>query len=610
MYTIKMDGKTLYCPVVTGEACRVLNPKLALDVNTSGSLSFVLPPGNRMHSDIKRRKSIITVEQDGVEIFRGRVLDCETDNYKQKSVYCEGIRSYLNDSQAAPYSYTGTPRSLLEKLISEHNAQVEAEKQFTIGSVTIDRADEALECENAAYWETLKEIDEKLLGAYGGYLKVRIDDGVQYIDWLKEYGGTNPQKNRFEVNLLDIKEKLDSGEMVTILRPLGASIMGDDGEYSDALTIASVNDGLDYIADENAIAEYGRIWKTQTWPYIEDPAKLLDKAKEYMQIGAELRTITLSAIDMHFLSGSAQAIRIGDTVHIVSHPHGIDLKKVCCKMEIDLCNPESTTYTFGEAPKALTDNFVKSETDLSTLTGFGGGGKKVKEEMNGIIRWAEMKINAAEASIDMLTGEANSLENRLSKAEVSIDGINAQIVLFASRDEVDELGMRLTQAEIEIDGANAEIVLKASKEEVDELGSRVSSAEISIDGLNSEITLKADKVYVDAQITQVKTLIADEIDAAYSELGNSFAESILTKNITVSANAWVADTLTAQNTVTTSIKLNGSTVSTTTLPVVTSFTQASGETAETTDYTLLTTAVGDAITHDIAAGETKTFDAA
>lgn len=610
MYTIKMDGKTLYSPVVTGEACRVLNPKLALDVNTSGSLSFVLPPGNRMHSAIRRRKSILTVEQDGVEIFRGRVLDCETDNHKQKSVYCEGIRSYLNDSQAAPYSYTGTPRGLLEKLIAEHNAQVEEEKQFVIGIVTIDRADEALVCENVAYWETLKEIDEKLLSAYGGYLKVRIEDGVQYLDWLKEYGGVNPQKIRFAVNLLDIKDKQDSGEMFTILRPLGASVMGDDGEYGDALTIASVNDGLDYIADEDAIAEYGRIWKTQTWPYIEDPAQLLDKAQEYMKIGAELRTITLYAIDMHFLDGSAQAIRIGDTVHIESQPHGIDMEKVCCRMEIDLCSPENTPYTFGEAPKALTDNYVKSETDLETLTGYGGGGKKVKEEMNGIIRWAELKVNAAEASIEMLTGEANSLENRLSKAEVSIDGINAQIVLFASQDEVDELGMRMNQAEIEIDGANAEIVLKASKEEVDALGNRVSSAELEIDGLNGDITLKADKVYVDAQVTEVKSLVADEIEAVYTDVNYSIAEAVSTAALTVSGNAWVQGTLTSASTSTGALKLNGSSVSTTKLPVVTSFTQASGETAQTTDYTLLTTAVGDAITHDIASGETKTFDAA
>lgn len=523
MYTIRMDDQVLYSPAMMGKEYRVLTPKLVLDVNANGSCTFVLPPGNRLYSDVRRRKGIVTVHQDGQEIFRGRVLDDEVDTYKQKSVSCEGVRGYLNDSQAAPYSYTGTPRGLLAKLIDEHNAQIEPEKQFTVGRVTVDRADEALECENVAYWETYKEIDEKLLSAYGGYLKARIENGILYLDWVKDYGSENAQEIRFAVNLLDIKDKQDTGEMFTILRPLGASNLGEDGSYSQPITIASVNNGLDYIQDDDAIARYGRIWKTQTWNYVEDPAELLTKAREFMRIGAELRTITLSAIDMHFLSGSSQAIHVGDTVHIVSPPHGIDLEKVCSKIEIDLCNPENTLYTFGEAPKALTDNIVKAEEALDDVTGFkgGGGGRgKVKEEMNGIIRWAELKVNAAEASIDMLTGEANSLKDRLSKAEVHIDGINAQIVLLASQEEVNELGTRLTQAEIEIDGANAQIVLKASKKEVDDLGERVSSAEIEIDGLNSEISLKADKITLNGYVT------ANQLQTEFTNFKSGISDSL------------------------------------------------------------------------------------
>lgn len=534
MYTITMDGKTLYSPTATGAAQTVLTPKLTLDVNASGSCTFVLPPGNQRYSDVRRRKSIVAVQEDGREIFRGRVLDDEVDTYKQKSVYCEGVRGYLNDSQAAPYSYTGTPRGLLEKLIGEHNAQIEAEKRFTVGQVTIDRADEALTCENVAYWETYKEIEEKLLSAYGGYLRARSEGGVQYLDWVKDYGSENAQEIRFSVNLLDIRDKQDTGEMFTILRPLGASTLGEDGEYSQPVSIASVNGGLDYIQDDAAIETYGRIWKTQTWNYVEEPAELLEKAQEYMKIGAELRTITISAIDMHFLSGSVQAIHIGDTVHIVSPPHGIDLEKVCTKIEIDLVNPENTLYTFGEAPKALTDNIVKAEEALDDATGFkgGGGGRgKVKEEMNGIIRWAELKVNAAEASIDMLTGEANSLKDRLSKAEVHIDGINAQIVLLASQEEVNELGRRLTQAEIEIDGANAEIVLKASKTEVDDLGERMSAAEIRIDGAESEIELKADKITLNGYVkaSEFSTLKAD---VGNLTSGTTQASHLYTQNLT------------------------------------------------------------------------------
>jgi hypothetical protein len=533
MYTIKLDGKPLYSPAMLGDKYRIMAPKLTLDISTNGELSFVLPPGNHMIDAIRRRKSVVTVHQDGEEIFRGQVLDDHTDKFKQKNVYCEGIRSYLNDSQAAPYEYHGTPRGLLEKLIAEHNAQVEEEKHFVLGNITIDRADEALECENVSYWETFREIEEKLLGAYGGYLRVRVEGGVYYIDWLKEYGKKNQQKIRFAVNLIDIKDKNDSAEIFTILRPLGASIIGEDGEYGAPVTIESVNGGSAYIEDAEAIAKYGRIWHTQSWSHIEDPAKLLQKAREYMKIGAELRTITIMAIDMHFLDGSIQAIHAGDTVHILSAPHGIDIEKVCSRMEIDLLEPDKTIYTFGEAPQALTDNFVTAKEDLSRLTGVGGGSGRgsVEEQANGILRWASIVVDKANANIQLLTGEANSLNNRLSKAEVEIDGINAQILLKASQEEVDDLGMRMSAAEVEIDGANAQILLKASHEEVDDLGRRVSSAEIEIDGINSEITLKADKIDLKGYVT-ASQFSALESDLANVTSGTVQASHLYTQNLT------------------------------------------------------------------------------
>ena len=523
MYVIKHNGNVLYSPAAQAAAYRVLAPKLSLDINAAGNCTFTMPPGCRMYDDIRRRKSIITVEQDGVEIFRGRVLDDEKDKFKQKSIYCEGVRGYLNDSQAAPYEFTGTPRGLLEKLISEHNKQVEIEKRFTIGRVTVERRNEEHTFENVAYWETFKEIDEKLLSAYGGYLKVRKEGDVLYLDWLKEYSASDAKEIRFGVNLVDLRDKNDAAGIFTILRPLGASVIGEDGEFGAPLTIKTVNDGLDYIVDEEAVAEFGKIWRTQTWPNVEDPLLLLQKGQEYMKIGAELRTITLNAIDMHFIDGSADAIRVGDKVHIISQPHGIDLEKVCCKIEIDLLNPENTLYTFGEPPKTLTDNTVKAEKELDTLTGYkgGGGGRgSVKEEMTGILRWAKIQVDEANANINLNAGEIDSVKGRMSKAEIEIDGLNAQILLKASVEEVDDICKKLTMAGIEVRGDIANIKLMASQEVVDAVGERVSAAEIEIDGLNSEIKLKADKIDLQGYVT-VSTL-----NSKLSALENAIADEM------------------------------------------------------------------------------------
>ena len=491
---------------------------------------------------------MITVHQDGEEIFRGRVLDDEKDTYNQKDVYCEGIRSYLNDSQAAPYTYEGTARGLLEKLILEHNEQMgedAKDKHFTIGTVdAVDDTTETGKIENVAYWETFKEIDEKLLGAYGGYLRARHEGGVLYIDWLKEYSSAAGKQIRFGVNLLDLKDKRDTGDIFTILRPLGAAKIGDDGEYGDALTIASAHpDGLEYIVDEEAVQKYGRIWRTHTWVNEEDPAKLYQKGLEYMKIGAELRTITLKAIDMHFIDGSADAIRVGDKVHILTKPHGIDLEKVCCKIDIDLVNPENTTYTFGEPPRTLTDNTVRAEREIDSMTGYkgGGGGRgSVKQQLDGILRWAKVQVDQANANINLNAGEINSLTGRMSTAEIEILGMHAQIRLKASQEDVTDLGMRMSAAGIDIRGDIANIKLFATQETVDAMGKDMSDAWIVIDGQNDRIEANADEILLRAKITYVDNLIAEKIEAVYSDVAIDISEAVSTKNITVHENAWIA----------------------------------------------------------------------
>jgi hypothetical protein len=77
---------------------------------------------------------------------------------------------------------------------------------------------------------------------------------------------------------------------------------------------------------------------------------------------------------MRFVDGNAEMIRIGTKVQIVSDPHGIDMKKVCCKMDIDLIEPENTTYTFGERPRTLSEAVIRTEKETSSLSGSGGGG--------------------------------------------------------------------------------------------------------------------------------------------------------------------------------------------------------------------------------------------
>lgn len=495
MFTIKVDGRVLYDPALFDEQFQVINPELTLEVNKAGSLTFTMPPCNAMWGSLNKLTSIITVEQDGLEIFRGRVMNEETDTWKQRSVYVEGELAFLLDSIQRPYEFSGNAVDLFRQLITNHNESVNAEKRFSIGRITaVDETTEAA-IDASGHSDTFTEINDRLLNAYGGYIRIRHEEGTSFIDYLSESGDNNTQPIQLGVNLLDLKESISAEDVFTVLIPTGALQNGADGKFSELLKISEANNGLDYLEDAEAIAKYGRIWKRKHWDAIEDPQQLKEVGKKYLATGiAEDATLTITAVDMHFVDPETQRIAIGDMVQILSDPHGLDRVTICYKIVMPLQEPEKTVYTFGEPKRTLTDNVVRVEE--ATGGGGGGGGRTTEEEVQDVIRWAYAQADEENARYNILTGEINNLEGRTSTAEIRLNGVEATIQLKADQEIVDEYGSRLSQAEIAIDGANAAIAMKADQSTVTEYGQRLSAAEVAIDGANAAIALKADQTTV------------------------------------------------------------------------------------------------------------------
>lgn len=515
MYAIYVDGQLLYSTASVDDESIVLNPKLSLDVNAAGSLTFVLPPGNRMHGSIQKMKSIITVEQDGEQIFRGRVLDDEKDFYNQKSVYCEGDRAFLLDSIQRPYEFSGKVRDLFRRYITNHNAMVDASRQFTVGTIDAVSESETLTISNKSFANTSGEIESKLLGAYGGYLRTRTVGSTTYIDWVKKYGGANSQVIEFAVNLLDLKDKVDAGDVFTVLIPLGKTELNDDGEYGDPLNVASVNGGKDYIENAAGIALFGKIWRSRTWSQEDNASKLLTKGREYLETGIAVNTITLKAVDWHFVDPATQRIKLGDDVRILTEPHGLDKTTICAQMEIDLNNPEQTLYTFGEPPKTLTDNVQDIDEEVGGLTGGGGGGRKpIEEEVKDIIRWAKINVDELNANIQLTAGELNRTTQRLSAAEIVLDGLKAEVTIAAS--VMDDLNDRLSSAEVRISGAEATIDLKVDK-----------------NGVISAINLSPESVKIQSKLINLEGYVtASQLSAEIADITNAYSERILTNTLT------------------------------------------------------------------------------
>ena len=118
---------------------KLISPTLTREVGKAGSLEFTLPLGNVAHSALQKLMTVVEVQQDGKQIWQGRVMSHEQDFQVRQKVYCEGEMAYLNDSGAAPYSAGNVSFSqFLDWICANHNAQVDAFKAFTPGKVQMD----------------------------------------------------------------------------------------------------------------------------------------------------------------------------------------------------------------------------------------------------------------------------------------------------------------------------------------------------------------------------------------------------------------------------------------------------------------------------------------
>lgn len=368
MYTIKVDGNILYDPFIADQGYSVLNPKITYEMNKAGSLEFIVPPNNVNIGAIHKLKSIVKVFDNGKEIFRGRVLHDETDFYKRKSVYCEGELAFLLDSIVRSYDYQGNFDGLFTQLIENHNSQVDDDKKFIVGEITVKDKNDYIHYSSTQYPTTWDEINEKLIKTHGGYLRTRLENGKRYIDYIEDYTNVSNQVIEFGKNMINLTEYMSAEDIFTVLIPIGSEIKDESGETSGRVTIESVNDGKDYIQDDNAIALFGKIVKTQKWDSVSQPDNLLYKAREYLASGVQVATtITIKAVNLNLLDVNIDSIKLGDYCRVISKPHGLDKMFQCSKIVIDLTNPPNSVYTFGLNLKSMTDIQIDNDSDMKEI---------------------------------------------------------------------------------------------------------------------------------------------------------------------------------------------------------------------------------------------------
>lgn len=473
MYTIYADDALLYSP--GDEELSVLSPVLETQCNAAGTLTFVLLPEHPMYSTLHKMRTRIDIRQDDEIIWRGRVLETETDFYRQKTVTCEGELTYLVDSVLHPYKladYDGTAAGLFRLYLTRHNEAVSEAQQFQIGNVDIETLSSV---ENTGYGNTWDEISGNLLDIHGGFLRVRYDGETRYLDWTKESGTSCGQVIRFGENLLDLSEYVSASEVVTCLIPYA-------GQSDSKITIASVNDGKDYIEDAAGIALYGRIWGVTEFD-TKDASTLLEMAKENLQKRLkETITITISAVDLHLLDVNAESFRVGDKVRVVSPPHGIDAEYTCTAISLDLVNPDQSEYTFGTPETGMASTTAATSKAVEVVD-------SSVEYLRQIVSDQNTHLLLFDGVIDAYTTKVDDNTKAINTVQTTLDAVNGTLSSYV--ETVDQHTQDITTVRADLDGMSG--TLTAYAERLGDAESEITRVQVTLDGINGELTSKVSK---------------------------------------------------------------------------------------------------------------------
>ena len=252
-----------------------------------------------------------------------------------------------------------------------------------------------------------------MIDKLGGYLLIRHENGVRYIDYLKEYPYITNQMIQIGSNIIDLSLEDNSSDTISALIPLGKKMSEINGETSaqeneneERLTIESVNDGLDYIVNEDAVSRLGLVFGVQTWDDVTIPSNLLRKGYEELtdRIYSNL-TISLNIFDRSFIEENIDSFKLGATVVCDSPKHGLYQKQMMISsMSISLVDISQNTITIGSDTKSITSNITESNNSFDT---------RVETITNNIIKGEELtviypKIQEVSSKIDQTAEQITS----------------------------------------------------------------------------------------------------------------------------------------------------------------------------------------------------------
>lgn len=370
MYEVYLDGKILYYPgdKINALVSAVLDRKL----NESGTFKITVPPTNPLFDSFQKRISEVKILENGKEIWNGEVRGEKGNLKKEKMIEVVGELAYLRSSSQPQKVYENyNTLQAFTAVLNEHNARVEERKQFVVGIVTVDNISTTW---ITNYEQTLDYLRSEMCTKLNGYLRIRKENGIRYLDLVKleDYGKTCNQPIEFGKNMLDYASNITADSIVTVIRPLGSKLDNSVVEGLDSyVTIESVNDGKDYIENADAInSGIGKVWKTVHFNVLSDPAAVKTAGENWLQANQfENMVLSVTAVDLSAIKVNIDSFELGDRTRVKAKPFGMDKWSYITEKKIDLLNPETkNNITIGESvKKSFTQMNNSTQNDIKDL---------------------------------------------------------------------------------------------------------------------------------------------------------------------------------------------------------------------------------------------------
>lgn len=446
MYKVTLinDGKKTVIHHSGFNEMKVQEGQIKQGINVADSFSFTIMPNNPGYNIIRPLKTLITVEslQTGNMEFDGRIL-MPTESMSDtgafaKSFFCESELGYLNDSTQRHGEYHGiTVRDYLQIIIDNHNRDVagdDIDKTFKLGKVEIDSSTGTL-YRYLGYEPTLDTIDDKLISRLGGELRIRKENGVRYLDYLKSIGTTKQTEIRLAKNLKSITKEVDPTEIITRLIPLGEAIESENEEDADAsqarLTIAEVNNGKDYIDDPEAKVVFGVIAKSNVWDDITLPENLLSAGQKFIKENNRVKVkYNVTALDLSLIGLDTDSFEVGNYYPVINPVMGIDEHLRVIGKTTDIIEPDNNDLTIGDRfPTASQYQYEANKA------------QKEVADLKGTISRQNTKIGTLSVNLSSTKDELEATKQQLQNFEQITDQdlINITNSITTILDTVDQL---------------------------------------------------------------------------------------------------------------------------------------------------------------------------